>query len=214
MPIDKKAEKQWDRSQNAYDHYIRFIAGKSDRYTLTFADLVFVKNFKGGSAIIAESVTGLAAKLGYYEKASRLYAADPAFCCTLSTILDQDYVRVRDLMVSFADLPNKPASDINGFGCSFASALLHFYFPDVVPILDRRALNGSGIDLKSLPVDNFNNVQNLLAHYPDLIDAFRSQLQSQSGLALRQLDRNFFVRQLQMPPFFRKKAELRQSLEF
>ena len=199
MPTDNKAIGQWNRAQHAYEHYLRFIAAKPDRCTLTFSDLVFVKNFKGGSATIAEPVATLAGKLQHYEKAIRLCAANPAFGLTLATIPNQDYDRVRELVVRFAGLPELPASDINGFGCFFALALLHFYFPAVVPILDKRALNGAGI--QGLQVDKYNNVQNLLELYPALIDAFQTQLQNQPGLTLRQLDRTLFIQKLSNPPF-------------
>jgi hypothetical protein len=199
MPTDKKAISQWDRSQHAYEHYLRFIAAKPDHYALTITDLIFVKNFKGGSATIAEPVATLTGKLQPYEKAIRLCAVDPAFGLTLASIPNQDYGRVRDLMVSFSGLPELPASDINGFGCSFASALLHFYFPEAVPILDKRALNGAGI--QGLQVDKYNNVLNLLELYPALIDACRTQLQQRPRSTLRQLDRALFIQKLNKPPF-------------
>ena len=57
-------------------------------------------------------------------------------------MVDPDYPRIRTAIVAFATLPETNAADISGFGCSFASALLHFHFPKLVPILDKRALNG------------------------------------------------------------------------
>jgi hypothetical protein len=199
MLIDHRAEGQWNRAQHAYDHYQQFINAKSDRYALSFADFACVKNFKGGSATIAEPVATFAPKLLNYERAIRLCAADPAFGLTLSTILIQDYARVRNLIVDFGTLSETAASHINGFRCSFASALLHFHFPRVVPILDKRALNGSGVP--GIQVDRFNNVTNLLALYPKLIDACRARLLQRPNLTLRELDRLLFIEQLVVPPF-------------
>ncbi len=199
MPIDNRAVTNWSRAQHAYEHYRQFIAAKSSRYALSFADLAFVKNFKGGSALIAEPVATFAAKLHHYEQALSACAADPAFSLTLSTIPAGDYSRVRKLILDFVTLPEARASDIAGFGCSFASALLHFHFPLVVPILDKRALNGSGV--QGLQVDSYNNVQNLLALYPALIDACRTRLQQQTTLTLRELDRQLFIEKLRSPPF-------------
>jgi len=199
MPIVARASTQWDKAQHAYDHYQQFIASKRDRFSLSFTDLVYVTNFKGGSATIREPVASFVAKLNIYEKVLRSFDADPAFGLTLSTIPSNDYNRVRCLMVHFVTLPVMPASDIDGFGSSFASALLHFHFPLVAPILDKRALNGSGVP--GLQVNGANTVTNLLALYPALIDACRARLQQQSTLTLRELDRMLFIEELKIPPF-------------
>ncbi len=199
MPIDNRAVTNWGRAQHAYEHYQSFIAAKPDKYALAFADLAFVKNFKGGSAFIDEPVATFAPKLRPYEDALRACAADTAFALTLSTVPDSDYIRVRNIITAFAALPETPASDISGFGSSFASALLHFYFPLLVPILDKRALNGSGV--RGLQVDRYNNVTNLLSLFPALIDNCRTRLQQNQQLTLRELDRQLFIEQLRTPPF-------------
>ena len=164
MPTDNRAVTNWKRAQHAYEHYQSFISAKPEKYALTFADLVFVKNFKGGNAFLDEPVVTFAPKLQCYEAALRACAADPSFSLTLSSIPNADYNRVRDAIIAFATLPEQSVSDISGFGSSFASALLHFYFPLLVPILDKRALNGSGVP--GLQVDSYNNITNLLALYP------------------------------------------------
>jgi len=201
MPIDKGAVARWRRAQHAYEHYKRFIADKPAKLALAFADLVFVKNFKGGSAFIDEPVATFDAKLSHYERALRACDVDPAFAhtLTLATIPDGDYGRVRSTIVAFAALPETPAFKISGFGSSFASALLHFYFPLIVPILDRRALNGSGIP--GLRVNRQNNITKPLLLYPALIDNCRASLQQNQQLTLRELDRQLFIEELRTPPF-------------
>lgn len=199
MPIDKQAKTNWCRAQQAYEHYQCFIAAKPSRYALSFADLAFVKNFKGGNAIIAEPVSTFSAKLTIYEKALQACADDSAFSLTLATIAPKDFPRIQKQIVDFVTLPEASASHIAGFGCSFASALLHFHFPLIVPILDKRALNGSGI--QGLEVDSANNVKNLLDLYPELINYCRACIRKQPSLTLRTLDSQLFIQQLQTPPF-------------
>lgn len=209
MPTDNRAVTNWRRAQHAYEHYQSFIADKSDKYALAFADLAFVKNFKGGRAFIDEPMATFAHKLRHYEAALRACVADPAFAFTLSTVPDSDYSRVRDTITAFAALPETPASDISGFGSSFASALLHFYFPVLVPILDKRALNGSGVP--GLRVDSQNNVTNLLVLYPALIDNCRERLQQNQQPTLRELDRQLFIEELRSPPFKKSNGALRAA---
>ena len=199
MPIDKRAVTNWERAQHAYQHYQNFIVSKPNRYSLSFADLVFVKNFKGGNALLAEPVTTFNTKIAYYEKILKICAADSAFNNPLSKIPVCDYPRIKKLIIDFVSLPNSQISAINGFGCSFASALLHFYFPSVVPILDKRALNGSSI--QGIQVNKYNNVTNLLSLYPNLIDYCRTNLEQRPYLTMRQLDKELFIQQLNIPPF-------------
>lgn len=205
MPIDNRAVTNWGRAQHAYEHYQIFIAAKPDKYVLSFADLAFVKNFKGGSALIGEPVVTFGAKLRHYEHALRACAADPAFALTLSSIPNPDYSRVRSAILAFAALRETAVSDISGFGSSFASALLHFYFPLVVPILDKRALNGSSV--AGLKVDHNNNVTNPLQLYPALIDNCRTRLIQNQQPTLRELDRDLFIEQLRIPPFSKSKRK-------
>lgn len=200
MPTDRRAERQWTRAQHAYEHYQKYISAKEDRCHLSFVDLIFIKNFKGGSATITEPVVSLDGKLKPYEEALRRLDGSKLFSeKNLGTIDEKDYSRVRNVIVAFAAMPEVSEYDISGFGSSFASALLHFYFPNIVPILDKRAINGCGI--QGLNVDASNNVTNLLELYPDLIDQFRERLRENSRLSLRELDYHFFSQELRTPPF-------------
>jgi len=200
MPTDRRAEKQWTRAQHAYEHYQKYISTKEDRCRLSFVDLIFIKNFKGGSATITEPVASLDGKLKPYEEALRRLDGSKLFSeKNLGTIDEKDYTRVRNVIVAFAAMPEVPEYDISGFGSSFASALLHFYFPNIVPILDKRAINGCGI--QGLNVDASNNVTNLLELYPDLVDQFRERLRENPRLSLRELDYHFFSQELRTPPF-------------
>jgi hypothetical protein len=194
-----KVEGAWDRAEHAYQHYFHYLASKPDRYALSFTDLVYVKNFKGGSTVIAEPVATLTGKLQQYEQALREASKERPFSLALSELDDEDYPKVRDKIVAFAALSQRPEARINGFGVSFSSALLHFYFPRLVPILDRRAVNGA--NLKGIEVDAQDQVTNLLQLYPMLIDFFRLKLAENTKLTLRELDRDLFSQELRRPPF-------------
>jgi hypothetical protein len=197
-----RAENTWARAEHAYQHYFKYISEKPDRFALSFTDLVYVKNFKGGSAVIAEPLLTLDSKLKRYERALRKAGASPVFRLSLHDCDDKEYARARKRMIAFAKLPLFPVADINGFGVSFASTLFHFYFPNLVPILDRRALNGAAIE--GIKVNGSDQVKNLLELYPLLIDYFRDRLRNEPNLTLRTLDRSLFVQELRRPPFKKK----------
>lgn len=197
-----KAAGNWDRAEHAYQHYLDYVARKPDKYALTFTDLVYVKNFKGGSTVIAEPRATIAAKLQLYEQALRAASRNAAFSRALGDLDDQDYLNARERIVDFAALSERPEARISGFRVSFSTALLHFHFPRIVPILDRRAVNGA--NLKGIEVDAQNQVTNLLQLYPALIECFRLKLKSNAKLTLRELDRHLFSQELRRPPFRNK----------
>lgn len=203
MPIDEKAMGQWKRAGYAYAHYRAYIATKTPRASLTFADFVFVANFKGGSATVAEPLSSFGHKAAFYAAALENFYKDPGSSQPLGRVSAADYPRLRNLMVEFASLPERDESHISGFGPSFASTLLHFHFPELVPILDKRALNGCGVP--GIRVDSQNNVTNLLSLFPALIDQFRTQLTASPHLSLRQLDEQAFIQKLNRPPFRQKR---------
>ena len=202
MPTSPRAVSQWVRADHAYSHYEAYLRSKPTPLVLSFTDLVYVKNFKGGASTITESMATLPDKLAHYAASLRAFAGDPSSHLSLGAVPAADFPRISKAMMDFVELPEKKAADISGFGCSFASALLHFHFPMLVPILDKRALNGSG--LAGLEVDRYGNVTNLLTLYPALIDNFRKRLQANPALTLRELDRTLFIEELHSPPFRKK----------
>lgn len=204
MPIDPRAISKWRRANNAYQHYLQYMAEKPDRLALTFTDLLYVKNFKGGNSVIEEPTATAGTKLAHYEQAIRSFNAVPGAQLTLAQLDDGQYELAREKMVAFAGLPIKLEAKIKGFSVSFASALLHFYYPNLVPILDRRALNGSLIS--GLSINGQGQVTNLLDLYPALIDYFRGRLREDPLLTLRALDRQLFEVKLRAPPPHRKRG--------
>jgi hypothetical protein len=188
----ERAKRNWDRAQHAYQYYCAYIEEKRDKLCLSVTDLVYVKNFKGGSTTIVESPSTIGESLAGYEAVLREADGMPAFRKSLGELDDSEYESAEAMMMRFAGLRGR--FPIKGFGVSFATALLHFYFPTLVPIVDRRVLNGASID--EAKVDGDGQVQNPLVVYPKLIKYFRARLREDRSLTLRSLDRQLFIEKL------------------
>ena len=190
--MPRKPEATWDMLNVAMKHFQAHIAVKADLCSLSLVDLLHVSNFKGGNASITEPEPGLARKLYAYEGVLREIAA--AFDSrTLRELNEHERTTHVGLARKFLDLTHEKATKIRGFGPSYASALLAAHFPDLLPVLDRRVLNGAGIDVR---LDSQGQVRNLPSHYPALIEAFHKALVSKKGLSLRELDRIWFCHPL------------------
>ena len=188
----RNPETTWQMLDEAMSHFQAHIASKKDRCSLTIVDLLYVSNFKGGNASITEPIQSLPLKLKPYESA--LLGIDKPFI--IKELVNLDDGKTNELKLhckQFLELTTKPNSEIRGFGPSYASALLAAHFPNVIPILDRRALNGAGIKVDK---DSQGQVKNIIGHYGDLIDAFRVELQKNPGMTLRQIDRRWFSKPL------------------
>jgi len=195
LEVNKMArnpETTWQMLDEAMSHFQAHIALKKDRCSLTIVDLLHVSNFKGGNASITEPVQSLPRKLKPYESA--LWEIDKAF--SIKELIKLDDGKTSELKLrckQFLELTRNPNSEIRGFGPSYASALLAAHFPNLIPILDRRALNGAGIKVDK---DSQGQVRNITSHYGDLIDAFRRELLRNPGITLRQLDKRWFSKPL------------------
>jgi hypothetical protein len=128
------------RSKNAYAHYQNYIASKNDVYTLSFGDLLYVKNYLGSNSKLTEPPLSCAEKLLNYEDRLRRCAQDEAFNLNMRIINNADYLRVRKRIIEFSTLPLRPEFLIAGFDCLASITLLHFYFPNLVPLIDRDAI--------------------------------------------------------------------------
>ena len=80
---------------------------------------------------------------------------------------------------------------IDGFGSSYTSALLHFHFPTLIPILDRRVLNGAGINAE---INAQGQVVDIERYYPELIQYFHRELRNRPEIDLRALDKELFIK--------------------
>ncbi len=188
----RNPETTWEMLNVAMLHFQAHIASKKDRCSLSIVDLLHVSNFKGGNASITEAVQSLPGKLKHYESA--LKEIEESFGSRALVALND--IETKDLKTrcsSFLSLTESLDSEIRGFGPSYASALLAAHFPNLIPVLDRRALNGAGIRVERNAQDQ---VKNIASHYGELIDAFKKELKKESGMTLRQLDKRWFSKPL------------------
>jgi hypothetical protein len=169
-----------------------YIKSKPDRFALSIVDLLHVSNFKGGNASITEHEPGLSTKLESYE--AHLRNIDSIVCGRKLGKLGDKLEKVKECGVNFLHLTSKEAKTrIRGFGPSYASALLYAFFPDVMPVLDRRILNGAGIPAR---LDLQGQVKEISSYYARLIDAFHKVLSQNEALSLRELDKRWFCMDL------------------
>jgi len=140
MNLKDKLLRRRLRSKNAYAHYQNYISSKNDAYALSFVDLLYVKNYLGSKSTLTEPPLSCAEKLLNYEERLRRCAQDEAFNLNLRILNNADYLRVRKRILEFSTLPLRPEFLIAGFGCPASIILLHFYFPNLVPLIDRDAI--------------------------------------------------------------------------
>lgn len=184
----RKPETTWEMLNVAMTHFQSHINGKVDRCSLSMIDLLHVSNFKGGNASITEPMESLHKKLTHYERCLR--EVEKEFeGKTLAGLSLDERSRLTVMCNNFIFLTQRPESAIRGLGPSYASALLAAHFIELVPVLDRRALNGANISVKK---DKQGQVKNMAGHYGELIDAFGSALQESPGMTLRELDKKWF----------------------
>lgn len=182
----------WVLLDVALSHFLDHIHAKSDRCSLSIIDLLHVSNFKGGNASITETAAGLSEKLPVYEAAIR-GIVESFGGKKLAELNDEKAWELQNRCKAFLALTKDPVHRIRGFGPSYASALLAAHFPGLIPILDRRGLNGAGILVRK---DRQGQVKNIESYYPALIDAFRLELQRHPGTEMRQLDKAWFIKPL------------------
>ncbi len=188
----KKHETKWEIQNVAMSHFQSHIEGKKDRCSLSIIDLLHVSNFKGGYASITEPEASLPTKLKFYEKGLR-NIQNEFNGKTLATLNNGEEEVLIELCNDFLALTQKSESHIRGFGPSYASALLAAHFIELIPVLDRRALNGANI---SVVKDGQGQVKNIAKYYDELINAFSSELRMSSKTTLRELDKEWFSKDI------------------
>jgi len=203
----RRAETQWNRARIAYSYLRNYIRQKStdSKFALSVMDLVLVSNFKGGSASIAEESDKLATKLQHDSR--RLEELNAKFGKRrLADLSDMEAESLSQLASVFCEMATTRShhteTKINGFGPSYASALLNAYFPHLLPILDRRVL--SALQIKGVETDSQGQVRELEKHYPALIFEVR-RLASSRKCDLTEIDRELFVQPL--APQFQKSSK-------
>lgn len=194
MP-DKAAQTKWARLTIALDYYTKYLATKPirTRFSLSVMDLLFIRNFKAGNASVTEPLGSLTVKLRSYGSALRtIHQAFPSRA--LGTLATNELSTLIELADQTLKLAREPSTSIAGFGPSYVSALLAAFFPRLLPVLDRRVLNGANIPAKLTSQKQVSHIQE---HYGALIQKSNQVLRAEPRLELRKLDRRWFIVPLQ-----------------
>jgi len=180
----------WQKSEISLNNYQDYLITKNDRFELSLIDLLYVSNFKGGNATIDVAAETLSLKLKPYSLVLR--KIDDEFkgrqLCSL-TIIETN--RLIDLVSDLVTLCSLFDSNIDGFKSSYLSALLHSFFPKLIPILDRRLL----INLELVSQTDLlgtKQVKKIDTFYPQLIFKVR-ELSIEFSATVRQLDHEYFT---------------------
>lgn len=201
ISVDKMADKNWISSNVLLLDYKEYIKRKEDKFNLTFIDLLYISNFKGGNSTIKESEKVINILLKEYstsfKKLNNIYGEK-----TLIEINDDELVElIKTIELTMKDLIEN--HNIKGFKYSYMSALLHAYFPNLLPILDRRIL--INLDLvTSNNLDTLNQVKKIDEHYGSLVNKFRDILVADKTKSIRNVDYENFILEL---PYWAKNSK-------
>jgi len=184
----------WEKSNKTYDNYKIYLDKKTNKLQLTLIDLLYVSNFKGGNATINEFENEINEKLKCYSKI--LVEINEEFKDKQLRDLSENELRIlNEKLLSIFELVKNPKTKIDGFSYSYLTALLHFYFPELLPILDRRVLINLGIVNKEnrKQVDKYGQIKNIEIYYEELIRKIKRISQREKDKSLRQIDKDLFI---------------------
>ena len=191
MTISKKAKTQWNKSAISYRNFLKYIDSKTYKFELTLVDLLYISNFKGGNSTINEDELEIKGKLKSYSKA--LEELETMFHSrTLVDIDDKELIQLIEKVKLLCSLTRKGAAcNIDGFSVSYLSALLNCYFPNLLPILDRRVLINLGI-VADQDINTQGQIINIENFYEPLIAKMREKSRLEDK-TLRQIDMELFI---------------------
>ena len=195
---DTRAANRWKKLRHAYEYTTAHIASKKGNiYAINRIDLVLISNFKGGNASIAEPMNQIDVKL--IEYSAELSSIGKEFNKgKLQELEESELSKLCNFASRFLNLTLTERTRIDGFGPSYASALLNIYFPDLLPILDRRVLLAAGSP--SIKLNSQKQVYNIEKHYPWLINYFHDQLIENNKLTMSQMDYEKFSKKIPENP--------------
>ena len=187
---DTRAANRWKKLRHAYEYATAHIASKKGNiYAINRIDLVLISNFKGGNASIAEPMNQIDVKL--IEYSAELSSIGKEFNKgKLQELEESELSKLCNFASRFLNLTLTERTRIDGFGPSYASALLNIYFPDLLPILDRRVLIAA--DAPDMKMNSQGQVSKIEQHYPWLIRYSHKRLQNDRKLTMDQLDCQLF----------------------
>ena len=189
MYTDSRALQKWHKSEISYINYANFISNKKEKFKLSIIDLLYVLNFKGGYATINEPEELILEKLKPYGQLFNEINTkfDSKKLHRLDNIETNELTYFADKLLKLTDV--KSVNKIDGFSVSFLTTLLHFYFPNLYPILDRRVLKGLKL-ITDQDLDTQGQVKNLKNFYSKLILEFREKTEQKT---IRELDKELFI---------------------
>jgi hypothetical protein len=182
---------RWEKADISYRNYVAYLRRKPLPYDLSLIDLLYVSNFKGGNASIREDESRINLKLKKYSDIIRK-VAERFGNRNLRDLSEIELKSLQKFSAEFLILVRKDSLfRIDGFSSSYTSALLHFHFPTLIPILDRRVLNGAGINAE---INAQGQVKEIERYYPELIQYFHRELRNRPEIDLRALDKELFIK--------------------
>jgi hypothetical protein len=182
-------ETRWESLDVAFRNYRHYINSKTDQDALTLIDLLYIRNFKGGNASITDPEDKVSERLKLYSEIVgriRRKFRKPF----LEKLTDDQLQWLIEQAIEFINLPLRTQSQISGFGPSYASAMLAAHFPDLIPIIDRNILLGTGI-IRELPRNG--QIHNIEQHYGPLLKEFHRRVKAAVPRKIRDLDRQLFI---------------------
>ena len=184
-----RADTRWNNLNTAFGSYLAYIAKKRPRLSLSYVDLLYVSNFKGGNASIVDPSTEVNKRLKRYSMELMRIKKAAFQDKRLGDLTNLQLAQFVDLANTFIHLPFKPNTRIRGFKASNASALLAAHFPHLAPVLDRNVLVGAAIDHRK---NGQKQVMKIESYYGELIRRLH-RLQKHSRQSLREVDHDLFV---------------------
>jgi hypothetical protein len=182
---------RWEKADISYRNYAAYLMRKPLPYDLSLIDLLYVSNFKGGNASVQEGESRINLKLKKYSDIIRK-VAERFGNRNLRDLNEIELKSLQKFSAEFLTLARKDSLfRIDGFGSSYTSALLHFHFPTLIPILDRRVLNGAGINAE---INAQGQVIDIERYYPELIQYFHRELRNRPEIDLRAFDKELFIK--------------------
>jgi hypothetical protein len=190
MKADTKEIKKWRKMGKSLKNYQSYISRKSAKYRLDLVDLLYISNFKGGNASIQEDESKVANLLEPYSIILK-NIGDDFGDLSLSMLSDSQVSSLTNRLTEVCNLCLGRNTGIDGFKVSYFSALFHGYFPDLIPVLDRRILNGFRL-IHEQDLNTLGQVKDIHLFYPRLVDQMR-RLTKETGKSIRTLDGEYFA---------------------
>ena len=202
--VDRKADSNWNDSNVLLLDYKKYIESKKEKFNLTFIDLLYVSNFKGGNSTIKGNEKAINIVLKKYsvhfKKIDEIYGEK-----TLIDLNDFEKVElIKTIELTMKDLIE--SHNINGFKYSYMSALLHAYFPNLLPILDRRILINLGL-VTINDIDSTKQVKKIEQFYGSLVNKFIDILIADKTKSIRNVDYENFI--LELPHWAKNSRKIK-----